>query len=489
MARRPNRRQLLKGLAAAGAAGALGIPRGLRAQAPEPRFLVVVCAAGGASIIDGPLAIRHSESNNWREVNAFPDDEVVSVPGTELRAVDLRRNSAGAIPFPFQSTQSDFVRRHKDDMLVVTHTGTSVNHAIAQKRSLTGNAAWNGRTLQEAVAEAYGEGYPLPNVNMAGQGYLSPGDDAGLPGWAFAEPVANPALWTLGLHGQRGIEGAPDAELVDLARRIRDEKLDPESTFAETFGHSERLRRWRDHRSGAAPMLEGLDLITRLNVFPDSDQVPLSRYGLAESPDGARVREAFPRYLTDPLEAQAALAFLLLKSRASVTVTIGPSFSVLLEGRSLRNPPLAFDFSHQAHRPAQAIMWNRLLSVTDRLIGLLAAEPLDAAAGTSFWDRTLVYFATEFGRSKRRVGGADEFGSGHHLNNGSLLVSPLLGGNRVLGGVDPETGLTYGFDLRTGAPEPGRSTAEAEVFAGILQALGVPHPEDLPDVPAMRGRT
>ena len=47
------------------------------------------------------------------------------------------------------------------------------------------------------------------------------------------------------------------------------------------------------------------------------------------------------------------------------------------------------------------------------------------------------------------------FGTGHHLNNGSLIVSPFANGNRVLGGVDPDTGLTYGFDPRTGDPERG----------------------------------
>ena len=40
-----------------------------------------------------------------------------------------------------------------------------------------------------------------------------------------------------------------------------------------------------------------------------------------------------------------ALAFLLLKNRVSVAVTIGPSFNVVLTNQ-LDNPPLAFDFSH-----------------------------------------------------------------------------------------------------------------------------------------------
>ena len=67
-------------------------------------------------------------------------------------------------------------------------------------------------------------------------------------------------------------------------------------------------------------------------------------------------------------------------------------------------------------------MWSRLLSVADRLIGLLQQE--EYANGQSFWDRTLLYVATDFGRTKARPANAPDFGSGHDLNNGSLIVSP-----------------------------------------------------------------
>ena len=56
----------------------------------------------------------------------------------------------------------------------------------------------------------------------------------------------------------------------------------------------------------------------------------------------------------DPLEGQAALAFLLLKNRISTSVTLGPSFNVVLNGSSLVQTPLAFDYSHNAHRQTQA---------------------------------------------------------------------------------------------------------------------------------------
>ena len=68
-----------------------------------------------------------------------------------------------------------------------------------------------------------------------------------------------------------------------------------------------------------------------------------------------------------------------------------------------------------------------------------------------------------------------------------LVVSPLVNGGNVLGGVDPDTGMTYGFDPRTGEPERGRHTAEAEVFGGLLQALKVDTSgSGLPDMPSMR---
>jgi hypothetical protein len=49
----------------------------------------------------------------------------------------------------------------------------------------------------------------------------------------------------------------------------------------------------------------------------------------------------------------------------------------------------------------------------------------------------------------------------------------MLKGNRVLGGVDPLTALTYGFDPVNGAADKGRATTEAEIFSGVLDVLGV----------------
>ncbi|MFO0725791.1 MAG: hypothetical protein U1E65_18550 [Myxococcota bacterium] len=488
-----HRRQLLKllGLSAAGASGAVSAllhqKRAVAQTAQKPYFLIVIPAAGGASIIDGPLAIREGESPNAMTINAFPDAEVVSVANSPFRAVNLRRNAAGPIPFPFTTNQEAFVTKHKDDMMAVTVTGTSVNHRVAQKRSLTGNEAWHGRTLQEAVAAQYGAGYPLPNVNMAVDGYIEHGNDPSLPTWARHEPVSNASVWPLGLDGAKGIKDLPSRALIERARALRNQDLDSLSPFAQTFEKSSRLKLWNDQRSDLSHALEMQDLITKLMILPNNGQIPLTEYGLLESPDGQKVRAKFPNFLTDPLEAEAALAFLLIKNKVSVSVSISPSFGVLLAGVDIRNPPLAFDFSHNAHRAAQGIMWKRIMNIADGLIDLLSAEEFDSATGESYWDRTLIYVATEFGRDKARQGGADDFGTGHHLNNGYLIVSPLANGNHVLGGVDPATGLTYGFDPTTGAPDTHRNMTEAEIYSGILGALKVDTSAvNLPDVRAMR---
>lgn len=494
---RLNRRQLLKALSICAAGGATALPSLLavrRAAAQtekKPRFLIVIAGAGGCSLIDSFLAIRESEAGAAAPtVNCFPDQEVKSIPGTTIRAVDLARNEVGPIPIPFATNQSTFVQKHKEDLMIVTQTCTSVNHTIAQKRSITGNEAWNGRTLQEAVALEYGAPFPIPNVNMSGDGYIQHGTDPTLPRYCFNEPVANASLWPLSLHGSKGIKNLPSPARIALARSMRNEKLDPESTFFRTFRRSERLQLWATERNNQ-PNLEALDLITKLNVFPNlPPQIPLNEYGLAPSPDGMKVRQAFPDFFTDPLEGQAALAFLLLKHRVSVTVTISPSFNVLLDldrfPPRVVNPPLAFDFSHNSHRAAQAVMWNRILSVADRLIDLLKSEPFDDTQ--SFWDRSMIYFATEFGRSKRRTANASEFGTAHDLNNGFAIVSPFANGNKVLGGVDPTTGLTYGFEPEDprGTPVPNRTMTEREIYAGILHALDVDTGTDLPVMRAMR---
>lgn len=486
------RRDILKGisLAGAGLAGsALMRPRRrahAQSEGGQPRFLIVLCASGGASIIDSVLAIRESESANAATINCFPDALVQDIEGSPFRAVDQSGDAIGPLPFPFTANQSAFVRKHHEHMLAATWTRTSVNHAVGQRRAVTGNEAWQGRTLQEVMALAYGAGSALPNVHLlTGTGYTERGGDDTLPGSCYGEPVPNPVLWPLALDGMRGTAHPVDRDLLARARALRDDTLDPMSRFTRAFGDSARVRHWKDVRGDRQAAIEAADLITKLMIVPDSPLAPLAEHGLASSPAGQLVRDKLPNYFSDPLEGQAALAFLLLKYRVSVAVTLGPSFDAVLDGISLTNPPIAFDFSHQSHRATQAFMWNRIMRVADALIDLLAAEELED--GVSMWDRTLLYVASDFGRGKSRPAGAESFGSAHDLNNGVLLLSPMIRGNTVLGGVDKDTGLTYGFDPITGAPDPGRTMSEAEIYAGIVQALGIDTSgSGLPSVPAMQ---
>lgn len=496
------RRRFLGALSAAGAvgaAGAMGLNRA-RAQIPPDaladghRFLIVIGGGGGASIIDGPLAIPASTSANADAINTFPDQVVQRIEGSPFSAVDMRREELGQIPVGFTANQSRFVRAHHNDMMVSTWTRTSVNHAIGQRRAVTGNEAWLGRTLQECVAWQYGADLPLPNVHLStGSGYTDRGTDRSLPGYCYGEVVADPLLWPLALDSAKGLRGAPSSDLLHKARALRDGTLDPASRFAKVFGESPRLQHWQAIRGEQRNRIEALGLIDKLLFIPESPQLPLSQYGLTASPDVARLRAVFPNYDRDPLESQAALAFLLLKNRVSCTVTLAPPGSVVLlgEGRdaladdTLTNPPLAFDFSHQGHRSTQSLMWHRMYVIMDGLIRLLSE--VEYGNGQSMWDRTMIYLASDFGREKKRPPGADEWGTSHDLNNGVLVVSPMVNGNRVLGGVDANTGLTYGFNPQTGEPEPGRNMAEAEIFAGLLQAMRVDTSgSGLPEVPAMR---
>lgn len=504
MAFKPTRRSVLKGLGALGAAGAAsGLGLNLsRAQTTDgPRYLIVLAATGGASIIDGPLAIRASESANAASLNCFEDSLVQGFDDLPFRAVDQRREELGQIPVAFTANQSDFVRRHGHDMMVSTWTRTSVNHFIGQRRAVTGNEAWLGRTLQEMVAFTHGAGVPLPNVHlMTGGGTTTPGTDRSLPSWCFGEVVSDPALWPLALDGAKGLVDAPPPGLLAKARALRNDRLDPNSRFGQVFGAARRIEHWKAIRGDRQQAIEGADLIRKLMVRPNSGTFPLDRFGLQSSPVAERVRAVFPKLERDPLEAQAALAFLLLKYGVSVTVTLGPGGSFIYDGEgdyadrvggrglpddSVLNTPISFDFSHNGHRSVQALMWQRLYRVADGLITLLKGE--EFADGQSMWDRSMIYIPTDFGREQKRPDGADEWSTAHHLNNGVLTISPLVNGGKVLGGVDPDTALTYGFDPRTGAPEPGRHMDEPQIFSGLLGALGVDTSgSGLPDVPAMR---
>ena len=220
-------------------------------------------------------------------------------------------------------------------------------------------------------------------------------------------------------------------------------------------------------------------------VNEDPSRYPLGDYGLSSSTAAQKCMDAFPKLGEDAFHAQAALAFLLARSGTACAMTLAPSFTPVLDGASIANTPLAFDFSHADHFGTQNLMWTRIMFVIDGLINLLKSEYVNGSPeeGT-LWDRSLIYVATEFGRSKIRPSGSSSFGTGHHLNNGAIMISPLLHGNRVYGGVDPETSLTYGFDRQTGEALPETIMREADVYGAICHALGVNF-DGRVDVPCM----
>jgi hypothetical protein len=234
---------------------------------------------------------------------------------------------------------------------------------------------------------------------MAAFGFLEAGTDESLPSWAFPQPIANPLFFSFGLDGQRGIKGAPGKNVMALMRKVRDEKLEPQSLHYQTFRHSNRIKLWMQQRGVAQDEIETLDLITKLCIVPElPGTVPLTEYGLETTPDGQLLLGAFPKLVTDPLSAQAALAFLLIKYGVSVAVSLSPTLNLALDGGKMLTPPLAFDYSHNAHRATQGLMWDRMLTVIGQLITLLKAT--EYLPGESFWSRSVVYVATDFGRSK-----------------------------------------------------------------------------------------
>ncbi len=342
----PNRRQVIQGLAAGAATTC--IPWSIRAQqSADPKFLIVLAASGGASIIDAMLAIRESESNQGAVINTFPDGQVADIGASPFRAVDLENDGLGPIPHRGESDQSTFVNTYKDQMMVTTCTGTSVNHVVAQKRSLTGNDAWSGRTLQEAVAAHYGADFPIPNVNMATGAFVEPGIDASLPSYARAEVVVDAIRWFAGLHGSKGIDAAPAPSLIEKARRLRDERFDPNSVFGRTFKNSAALRTWRARRVKVREY-EAADLVRKANVFPDMADLgngrTLADFGLfSNAEDVGRLGQVFPNLSFDPLEQQAALAYLLIKNRISVTVTLGDSAAPVIPPPNLITPQRIVD--------------------------------------------------------------------------------------------------------------------------------------------------
>lgn len=478
-----NRRRFLQLGAAASAALALPLSSRRRAHAQaaaDRRFLFVIAATGGASIIDSFLPVAASESADPENLVVYPDALVAQPAGSNLRCVTPI--DFGGI-FSTNYDMRTFLSRHASDTAVLCLESTSVNHTVAQRRAITGAGIDGGRTLMEAMAMTHGDGLLLPNCNMASGGYIEPSAVDSVPDWARGELINDPRLFGLSTSGTRGLLDVPADALVRRARSVRD-RLDDSSPFAERHGASALRKRFRQIRTQLGGELEAADLITKLMLYRSSPQVPLEQYGLASSPELARLETHFPRILDDDLQAQAALAFLLARYDLSCAITFGPGFepSFLADG-TLADTPIAFDFSHRSHVVTQNFMWGRILSAMDGLISLLKEQPYGDGS-QSMWDRSLIYIATDFGRTKSRPTSSYDFGSGHDLNNGTVIVSPLIKGNQVYGGIDPDTCLTHGFDPLTGQADPQKPIAEGHVYSTICQALGIDFPGriDMPGV-------
>ena len=471
---RSTRRQMLHRLGTAAAVGAVApalLSKGARAERPiidDRKLLFVIAAAGGGSIIDSFMPLVDAGNS-----------PIVSYPASFLAQSGAFRCVHAPVPinlggFSITGHIKPFLDRHRDDVAVITEESTSVNHVVAQKRSLTGAGVNRGRTILEAAAERHGHGLVLPNVNMCESGYLENGDDVTLSSTFRSTAVADALLFPFATDGFRGIKNAPARPLLERAREIR-RQLDRNSVAGHTFRDAPIQKRWLDARDRLVPQMEAADLITKLTMVGNiPGQIPLTEFDLESSPDGPAVRAQFPSLQSDPLEAQAALAFLLTRHRVSCAVAISPSFNPLLDG-GLKNTPLAFDFSHSNHTLTQYAMWSRILKVADGLITLLKNQlwdDADPSQGT-MWERSVVYIASDFGRDKTRPPGSFDFGSGHHLNNGNVIVSPLLNGGRVYGGVDAATGLTFGFDRATGVAAPGTLMHEEDVYSVLASALDI----------------
>ncbi len=476
---RHSRRRFLTGLGGALGATAAGTSLlGGRARAdeaePNPadrRLLFVIGAFGGASIIDSFMPVSTDEISDpaaAASLNAYEPSQLVQPSGSNIRCV--RPLDDTIFLTPSYSIQ-EFLEAHYADMTIVTQEGTSVNHNVAQKRAVTGAGINRDRTLAEAVAERHGVGMPLANCNMATGGYVEPGGDRTLRTYARGEIIASPMTYAMATHGSRGLVGAPAAGRIERAREIR-EQLEAVSPFGQTYREAPLRERVLQMRREVAPQLEQADAITKLMLLPPEELSP--EFGLEGSPLQDELRNAFPGLSQDAWQQQGALAFSLAYYGMTAASTISLNFSPAFVGDDIVGAPLAFDFSHSAHRPAQSVMWGRVLQVIDGLVNLLKRYDYlgDPSLG-KMWDRSLIYVATDFGRDRVRPPGMEIYGTGHHLNNGTLLLSPLLKGNRVFGGIDPQTLLTYGFDGRTGEARPDALMREGDIYSLIAQAMDV----------------
>jgi hypothetical protein len=478
------RRQML--LAMAGAMGTTALASALGRATERPRstadrdrkLLFVLCATGGSSIVDSFLPVTRAEVDDPAladTLNVYDDDRIVTPEGSNIRC-PAYGDPVGLLSQLYESdfALDGFLAKHHRWMTVLTQECSSVNHAVGQHRAVTGAGIDRGRTLMEAMALRHGEDLIIPNCNMANDGYIQAGLDPSLPAFARAEIIASPLGFAAAMDGVKGVLGAPERKLVERARGVR-EQLDDASVFGRTFADSPRRRRFLANRREVQPRLEAAQLMDRLTLLPPELLDP--KYGVTSSPLLPTLAARFTKLQVDPWESQAALAVLLAYYGLSCVSTIGLRQEPTFGDEKLITTPIAFDFSHTDHRMAQYLMWAHVLKAIDALVDLLQQlDYLGDPALGKMWDRSLIYVATDFGRDKTRPAGAESWGTGHSLNNGTLIVSPLLAGNRVFGGIDPKTCETFGFDGATGEAAPGLKCSEGHIYSAIAHALDIEFP-------------
>ena len=474
--------QLAAAAAGAGVAGGLTSPRA-HGETPAPvppeqrKLLFVFCAYGGAGVIDSFMPIADTEVGDAElasRLNVFPESLIEQRAGSNLRSVKILEDGYAYYAKP-SFPMGDLLTHHGDDVVVMAHEVTSVNHNVGQQRSLNGGGLDRGRTIMETAAMRYGGGLPLPSCNMASDGYLKHGADPNVPPEARHELITTPGLFAASTHGYKALDGAPGDAAMARARAVRAD-LDANSAFGRTFKNDERLIKYLHARENVIPKLEQAALIEKLLLL-DRSKID-ARFGVGDDPLIATLQERLPKMDSDKAQAQVALGFLMAYHGVSTSITMGYNTDPLVDpSGAIFSAPFGFDFAHNLHRIVQSMMWCRTANFLDTLITLLKTHDYlgDPKLG-KMWDRSLIYVATEFGRDKVRPKGASSWGTSHHLNNGSVLISPLLKGNAVYGGVDPKTGLTFGFDPDTGKPDKNRTFYEGDVYSVIAQAMGIDFP-------------
>ncbi|MET0344454.1 MAG: hypothetical protein ABW252_25800 [Polyangiales bacterium] len=489
-----SRRNLLK----AGAFGAtsLGLQGALHpslhAQAPDLRrvdpkdrkLLFVFCAHGGAGVIDSLLPVVETEVGNPQLASTlctYPASQVEQIAGSAFKHVKPLKPESYIFMKP-PPNMGEFIRRHGQDVALLCHDVSSVNHNVAQARSLNGNGANGGRTIMEAMAMRYGGGMPLPSCNMGIDGFVEHGSDPSIPSRARHETITSPRFFGTGTHGYKGIAGLPKAGSIEHARKVR-EQLDRETVFAKTFGKSPVVARYLEQRKAGVVELEQAQLLENLLLLDPATLDP--KYGLQASALVQQLYKRMPNLAQHDTQSQLGVAFLLAYHGVATSVTFGfRSDPVITKEDGVITAPIAFDFSHSSHRATQSAMWGNLTSLLDNFITLLKEYDYMGDPGLGkMWERSVIYVATDFGRTKNRSSaGAADWSSGHDQNNGSLIISPRVVGNRVYGGVDPKTCLTYGFDRGTGAPNKSVTLDEAGLYGALAHVLDIEYAgrEDCP---------